>query len=85
MAGTTSDKLSAVLLSKERIRSAIEQKGVECGADVPLSQYDDKILSINTGGSGAVSHGTVGVGGVKILGTLFTLAGVGQYVKETVE
>ena len=46
MANTTEDKLRAALLSKEGIRNAIESKGVECGADVPLSAYPDKIRTI---------------------------------------
>lgn len=46
MANTTEDKLRAALLSKEGIRNAIESKGVECGTDVPLSAYPDKITTI---------------------------------------
>ena len=59
MATTTEDKLRLALASKEAIRSAIEQKGVQCGPDVPLSGYSLKILQIEGGGSGFVSHGKV--------------------------
>lgn len=84
MAGTTSDKLLSVLTSKESIRLAIEAKGVECEGSVPLSQYSEKILSIETGGSGGIVYGTVGTGG-KIFGVHMNIVGVGQYVKENVE
>lgn len=83
MAGTTSDKLAAILVSKESIRSAIEAKGVECGTDVPFSQYGEKVLSI-AGGSGSLTYGAVGAGGT-IFGTLIHIAGMGQYVKENIE
>lgn len=46
MANTTEDKLRAALGSKEGIRKAIESKGVECGADVPLSAYPTRINQI---------------------------------------
>lgn len=46
MANTTEDKLRAALGSKEGIRKAIESKGVECGADVPLSAYPSRINQI---------------------------------------
>ena len=46
MANTTEDKLRAALASKEGIRQAIESRGVECGADVPLSAYSEKIRQI---------------------------------------
>ena len=46
MANTTEDKLRAALVSKEGIRKAIESKGVECGADVPLSAYPSRINQI---------------------------------------
>ena len=46
MAKTTEDKLRALLTSKENIRKAIESKGVECGTDVPLSHYCNKIQQI---------------------------------------
>lgn len=85
MAGTTSDKLTAVLISKESIRSAIEAKGVECGDDIPFSQYSEKILSITSGGSGSLVHGKVGLSGAPIFGVVFDIAGVGQYVKETIQ
>lgn len=84
MAGTTSDKLLAVLSSKESIRSAIEAKGIKCGDDVPLSQYSEKILSITSGGSGSLVHGTVGLSGAPIFGVALDIEGVGQYVKETI-
>ena len=50
MANTTEDKLRAALASKESIREAIESKGVECGADVPLSAYPDAIRRIPVSG-----------------------------------
>lgn len=84
MAGTTSDKLQAVLTSKERIRTAIEAKGVSCGTDTPFSQYGEKILSIETGSSGGIVCGAVGVGG-QIFGARVSIVGVGRYVKETIE
>ena len=46
MANTTADKLAAALLSKQEIRRAIESKDVECGADVPLSAYPNKVRQI---------------------------------------
>lgn len=46
MANTTEDKLRAALVSKEGIRNAIESRGVECGADVLLSAYPNKIRTI---------------------------------------
>lgn len=46
MANTTEDKLRAALVSKEGIRKAIESKGIECGADVPLSAYPKRINQI---------------------------------------
>lgn len=84
MTGTTEDKLRAALVSKEGIRTAIEEKGVECGTDVPFSQYREKILSIKTGSSGGIMHGAVGVGG-RILGVHINIFGVGQYVEENIE
>lgn len=60
MAGTTADKLSAILRSKERIRTAIEDKGVACDIAVPLSKYPDKIKAISSGGGfGMVIPGAV--------------------------
>lgn len=84
MAKTTSDKLSAVLNSKENIRAAIESQGVPCGKDVPLSLYPEKILSIESGGSGNVMSGAVGVGR-RILGVRFDIARVGKYTETSVE
>lgn len=84
MAGTTEDKLRAVLDSKERIRMSIEEKGVECGADVPFSAYPQKILSIEGGGSGGIKFGTVGAGG-QISGTVVNIVGAGQYVQQDIE
>lgn len=84
MAGTTSDKLQAVLASKEGIRAAIEAKGVQCGADVPFSAYPQKILSIEGGGSGGIEFGTVGAGG-HISGTVVNIVGAGQYVQQDIE
>lgn len=83
MAETTSDKLLAALVSKESIRSAIESKGVECGNDVPFSRFAEKILSIESGGAGGLTHGAVATSGA-IIGFELTIAGVGQYVKENI-
>lgn len=69
MAGTTSAKLQGILNSKEAIREAIEEKGVECNTSVPLSGYADKIRDIKSGGSGI---------GMKIPGTIYSYA-VGTY------
>ena len=79
MAGTTSDKLHALVTSKEGIRLAIESQGVDCGTDVPFSEYAQKILSIS-GGSGGVAQGAVGLGG-GISGYHVNIAGPGQFVK----
>ena len=84
MGETTEAKLRAALFSKEGIRTAIEEKGVECGTDVPFSQYREKILSIETGNSGELIFGQVGPGG-QIYGAQINIAAVGQYVKETIE
>lgn len=84
MAGTTEDKLRAALVSKEGVRTAIEEKGVECGKDVPFSQYREKILSIKSGGSGGIMHGAVDVGG-RIFGVRIHIFGIGRYVEETIE
>ena len=46
--GTTSQKLQAILDSKEDIRQAINEKDVECSTAVPLDEYGDKIRSINS-------------------------------------
>lgn len=97
MAGTTSDKLLAVLVSKESIRLAIEAKGIECGQDVPLSQYADKILSIPTEGSegGMSGCGIPGIKynfqvgeiapGVEISGTRIGIEKIGEYVKQSID
>lgn len=84
MTGTTESKIYAALFSKEAIRTAIEAKGVECGKDVPLSQYSQKILSIETGSSGGILCGAVGPGG-HIFGIRIDISGVGQYVKQDIE
>lgn len=84
MAGTTEAKLRAALYSKEGIRTAIEEKGVECGTDVPFSRYREKILSIETGSSGELIFGRVGPGG-QIYGAKIDIAAVGQYIEQTIE
>ena len=84
MAGTTEDKLRAALVSKENIRAAIEEKGVECGRDIPFSYYPEKILSIKTGGSGYVMFGAVGIGG-KISGTRLSIYAVGKFTEISTE
>ena len=80
MATTTEDKLRMAFDSKEDIRNAIETKGVECGTDVPLSHYGDKIRSIKTGGGG-ITHGPVSPGNVSF-GKAIYFAGVGTFVEE---
>lgn len=49
--GTTTDKLNAVLDSKEAIRQAIEYRGVDIPMDTTLAEYADKIGEIPTGGT----------------------------------
>lgn len=95
MAGTTSDKLFAILVAKESIRSAIEAKGIECGQDVPLSRYSEKILSIQTEspGGGGMGCGIPGVAidftvsdvkvGGRISGRIIDIEKIGIYTKET--
>lgn len=50
--GTTTDKLNAVLASKEAIRTAIEGKGIEIPTTTKLSEYAAKIEAIEAGGGG---------------------------------
>lgn len=95
MAGTTYDKLLAALTSKESIRLAIEAKGVECGTDVPFSQYSEKILSFKTEDpeGGGVGCGIPGIvfdftvsdirTGGAIYGSIIGIEKIGVYVKET--
>ena len=61
MAKTTSDKLQAILDSKEDIRQAINEKGVNCGTSDTLASYADKIRSIKSGfsGFGMIIPGTI--------------------------
>lgn len=49
--GTTADKLQGVVDSKEAIRQAIIEKGVDVAVDTVLSEYATKISSIQSGGS----------------------------------
>ncbi|MBE6299803.1 MAG: hypothetical protein E7083_05635 [Bacteroidales bacterium] len=49
--GTTTDKLNAVLDSKEAIRQAIEYRGVDIPMDTTLAEYAEKIGEIPTGGT----------------------------------
>lgn len=53
--GTTADKLNKILDSKEKIKAAIEAKGVSNVGDV-LSAYPDKIAEIETGGGGYTDY-----------------------------
>lgn len=53
--GTTTDKLSAVLASKEAIRTAIEGKGIEIPTTTKFSEYASKIEAIEVGGGGSGS------------------------------
>lgn len=70
MAETTSDKLQGILNSKEAIRKAINEKGVECDKSVLLSKYAEKIRAIGQGGGSGL--------GLKIPGTIYSYA-VGTY------
>lgn len=63
--GTITDKLQNVLDSKNAIKTAIEEKGVPDVGDV-LSEYANKIASIQTGGSGWTGHADVE--GLKAIG-----------------
>lgn len=47
--GTTTNKLSKLLDTKENIKLAIESKGVTVG-NIPFSQYPEKISGIQSGG-----------------------------------
>ncbi len=48
----TSDKLQAILNSKENIRQAINNKGVTVDEEVVFADYGEKIDQITTGGGG---------------------------------
>ena len=50
MMGTTAQKLNKVLATKEEIRQAIVDRGVECDTDVVFADYPDKIREISGGG-----------------------------------
>lgn len=64
--GTTTDKLQKILDSKNAIKIAIEDKGVQNVGDI-LSEYAEKIASIQTGGgSGWTGHADVE--GLKAIG-----------------
>lgn len=52
---TISEKLESIKASKEAIKQAIEAKGVACGD--ALSEYPEKIASIQTGGGIDMSTG----------------------------
>ena len=79
MAHTTEDKFRLAFSSKEDIRNAIEEKGVECGADVPFSHYGNRIRAIKTGGSdmpqGPVTYKR------SSFGTALNLETIGGFVK----
>ena len=81
MASTTEDKLRMALASKEAIRSAIEQKGVQCGTDVPLSGYSQKILQIGGGGPGSVTYGKVEIY-TPVFGHALEFEGTGKFEEE---
>ena len=49
MAGTSADKLNYLLATKEAIRQAIYQKGVDIPETTPFRQYAGKIAEIQTG------------------------------------
>ena len=48
--GTTAQKLSKILDTKEEIRQAINDMGVECDTDIIFAEYPDKIRQISGGG-----------------------------------
>lgn len=82
MSYTTEDKLRGIINSKERIRLAIEDLGVECSTDVPFSEYPQKILSIGSGESSGIVYGSVNPGG-EISGTEINIEKIGQYVVQS--
>lgn len=50
----TSDKLQAILNSKENIRQAINNKGVTVDEEVVFADYGEKIDQITSGGGGGI-------------------------------
>lgn len=54
--GTTADKLAKLAATKEAIRVAINDKGVEVSKTEPFSSYPEKIASIKSGGSSWTGH-----------------------------
>lgn len=63
--GTILDKAQGILNSKLAIKAAIEDKGVQNVGNV-LSEYAEKIASIQTGGSRWTGHADVE--GLKAIG-----------------
>ena len=51
----TSDKLQKLLETKEQIRQAIIDKGVEIGEDVVFANYSNKIAAIESSGGGSLT------------------------------
>ena len=54
--GTTADKLAKLVATKEAIRVAINDKGVEVSESEPFASYPEKIASIESGGSRWTGH-----------------------------
>lgn len=54
--GTTADKLATLAATKEAIRTAINDKGVEVSTSEPFASYPEKIASIKSGGGGWTGH-----------------------------
>lgn len=51
----TSDKLQKLLETKEQIRQAIIDKGVEVGEDIVFADYPNKIAAIESSGGGSLT------------------------------
>lgn len=51
--GQISEKLHAIINTKENIRQAIIQKGVSCPDGTVFSAYPDKIIEIQNNGTGS--------------------------------
>jgi hypothetical protein len=60
--GTTVEKLNAILESKEKIRQAINYKGIPVPDSTKFSEYADKIEEIQTGGGLSDSDALVFIG-----------------------
>ena len=65
--GTTAEKLQAALDSKDAIKTAIENKGVDVG-NAPLSEYADKIKLIKDNSIESTYTGNVDETGLTAIG-----------------